>query len=166
MSDTLVDSFGLVYVLIGALVGVAHGSVHGVQTLAPRLTSVHGIKQLVGGEKAVHGGAVTGTPCPPSRAHHLLLIPAVAVTTVTPCHKQAAGAMGAYRHDFVPRQVPPPAHLRRRSPRRTALAVRDSSTLDVAACSCGACAKAALRTSKCLLRGCLCAAGFLHFQVT
>ena len=35
VSDTLVESFGLVYVLIGALVGVAHGSVHGVQTLAP-----------------------------------------------------------------------------------------------------------------------------------
>lgn len=65
VSDTLVESFGLVYVLIGALVGVAHGSVHGVQTLAPRLTSVHGIKQLVGGEKAVQGGAVTGEPCPP-----------------------------------------------------------------------------------------------------
>ena len=65
VSETLVESFGLVYVVIGALVGVAHGSVHGVQTLAPRLTSVHGIKQLVGGEKAAHGGALTGEPCPP-----------------------------------------------------------------------------------------------------
>ena len=64
VSDTLVGSFVSVYALIGALVGVAHGGVHGVQTLAPRLTSVQGIKQLVGGEKAAHGGAVTGEHWP------------------------------------------------------------------------------------------------------
>ena len=62
VSEALVGSFVSVYSHIREQVGVAHGSSNGVQTLAPRLTSVQGIKQLVGGEKAAHGGAVTGEP--------------------------------------------------------------------------------------------------------
>ncbi len=90
VSDTIVDSFGLVYVIIGALVGVAHGSVHGVQTLAPRLTSVQGIKQLVSGEKAAQGGAVTGEPCPVRCLHHLVPTPVRAVVTSRPCRERHA----------------------------------------------------------------------------
>lgn len=66
--DTIYWSIFSVYVSAGALAGVAHGSVHGVQALAPRLTSVQGIKKLVSGEKAAHKSTAAGThsrPRPP-----------------------------------------------------------------------------------------------------
>jgi hypothetical protein len=53
--DTVYWSIFSAYSLSGALMGVAHGSVHGVQALAPRLTSVQGIKKLALGERAVDG---------------------------------------------------------------------------------------------------------------
>jgi hypothetical protein len=58
--DTVYWSIFSAYSLSGALMGVAHGSVHGVQALAPRLTSVQGIKKLALGERAVDGRAPAG----------------------------------------------------------------------------------------------------------
>ncbi|KAK9839882.1 hypothetical protein WJX81_008383 [Elliptochloris bilobata] len=67
--DTIYWSLVSVYSLTGALVGVAHGSVHGVQALAPRLTSVQGIKKLVSGEKAAHDCALTGSAIGGPKTH-------------------------------------------------------------------------------------------------